>query len=59
MLEILGAILAILAAVLPPLVAHFVRVAAEKKVETDALTRRSLDQLHRVDDRVRQSTPPV
>jgi hypothetical protein len=56
MLEILGAILALLAAILPPLIAHFVRVSAEKKIEVDSLERRSIDELHIGADRLQQ--PP-
>lgn len=44
-MEILAAILAILSAVVPPLVGHFVTKSKERRIDNEALTRRSLDEL--------------
>jgi len=44
-MEIIAAVLAILSAVLPPIVAHFTIRAKERWIDNEALTRRSLDEL--------------
>jgi hypothetical protein len=44
-MEILAAVFAILAAILPPIVGHFTVKAKERRIDNEALTRRSLDEL--------------
>lgn len=44
-MEIFAAILTLLSTVLPPLVAHLVARAKERKIDNEALTRRSIDEL--------------
>ena len=44
-MEILAAVLAILSAILPPLVGHFTVKAKERRIDNEALTRRSLNEL--------------
>lgn len=56
MIELLGAIVSILAALLPVFLVHI----SEEKQQHDDLTRRSLDELHAGTDRVRPPPqPPV
>jgi chromate transport protein ChrA len=47
MLEILAAIIAILAAILPPIIAHWAAQSALGQKEADALTQRSLEEIKR------------
>jgi hypothetical protein len=58
-LEILAAIVALLAAILPPIIAAWVRNNAKERIQQDALTRHSIDELHHGTDRVRQPPPPA
>lgn len=58
-MEIIAAVLAILSAVLPPIVAHFTVKAKERRVDNEALTRRSLDELDIGVDRVWNDQPPM
>lgn len=53
-MEIFAAILSILSAVLPPIVAALAQRAKERKTDNEALTRRSLDELDIGVERLRQ-----
>jgi hypothetical protein len=57
MMEILAALLALLAAILPPLVAAWIRHSTVKRTEHDALTQLSLTELHAGTDQLRQQHP--
>lgn len=58
-MEILAAVLAILSAILPPLVGHFTVKAKERKQDNEALTRRSLDELDAGVNQLRNDKPPL
>jgi len=58
-MEILAAVLAILSAILPPLVGHFAVKAKERKQDNEALTRRSLDELDIGVSELRNHQPPM
>jgi len=59
MLEGVAAMLALLSAILPPLIAHFTMKSKERRIDNEALTRRSLDELDIGDDRLRNDQPPM
>jgi len=59
MLEGLAALLALLSAILPPLVAHFTFKSKERRIDNEALTRRSLDELDLGIDRMQHNQPPM
>ena len=62
MAEALAAFLALLATILPPIIAHYTRISAGKRLDADEMVQRSLDELDAVNDRVREQTrtqPPV
>lgn len=59
MLEGLAALLALLSAILPPLVAHFTFKSKERRIDNEALTRRSLDELDIGVHRLRNDQPPM
>lgn len=44
-MEIVAAVFALLAAILPPLIGHLTVKAKERRIDNEALTRRSLDEL--------------
>lgn len=44
-MEVIAAVLSILAAILPPLVAHFAALSKKKGEEHASLTERSIDEL--------------
>lgn len=56
-MEIVAAILALLAAIVPPLVGHLTVKAKERRIDNEALTRRSLDELDLGVDRLRDQPP--
>lgn len=56
-MEIIAAILALLAAIVPPLVGHLTVKAKERRIENEALTRRSIDELDLGVDRLRDKSP--
>lgn len=56
-MEIIAAILALLAAIVPPLVGHLTVKAKERRIDNEALTRRSLDELDLGVDRLRDQSP--
>jgi hypothetical protein len=60
-LQIFGGLLALVVAIVPPLIAAFVRKKTIERERADALTRHSISELHIGTDRVRkhQTQPPV
>lgn len=58
-MEILSLILALLSAILPPIIGHYTVKAKERRIDNEALTRRSLDELDIGVERVRNDQPPV
>lgn len=58
-MEILSLILALLSAILPPIIGHYTVKAKERRIDNEALTRRSLDELDIGVDRLRNDQPPV
>lgn len=56
-MEILAAIFSFLAVVLPPIVGHLTVKAKERRIDNEALTRRSLDELDAGVNRVRNQSP--
>jgi len=56
-MEIVAAILALLAAIVPPLVGHLTIKAKERRIDNEALTRRSIDELDLGVDRLRDQSP--
>lgn len=59
MIEAIGAILAVLSGILPPIIAHFTAKAKERRIDNEALTRRSLDELDRGVERLSKYQPPM
>lgn len=58
-MEIIGAILTLLVTVLPTILTHYVVKAKERKLDNEALTRRSLDELDIGTQRLWNGQPPM
>ena len=58
-MELLSLILALLSAILPPIIGHYTVKAKERRIDNEALTRRSLDELDIGVDRLRHNQPPM
>lgn len=58
MVEAIAAIVALLAAILPPLVARWADASKQDRIDDLALQHHSVDELHLGTDRVRQQAPP-
>lgn len=58
-MEILSLILALLSAILPPIIGHYTVKAKERRIDNEALTRRSLDELDAGVDRLRNDQPSL
>ena len=56
-MEIIAAVLALLAAIVPPLVGHLTVKAKERRIDNEAITRRSLDELDLGVDQLRDQSP--
>jgi hypothetical protein len=58
-MEIISLILALLSAILPPIIGHYTVKAKERRIHNEALTRRSLDELDAGVDRLRNDQPSM
>lgn len=58
-MEIISLILALLSAILPPIIGHYTVKAKERRIDNEALTRRSLDELDAGVDRLRNNQPSM
>lgn len=58
-MEIIAAVLTLLITVLPTLITHWSVKAKERRIDNEALTRRSLDELDIGVSRVRNHQPPM
>ena len=56
-MEIIAAVLALLAAIVPPLVGHLTVKAKERRIDNEAITRRSIDELDLGVDQLRDQSP--
>lgn len=58
-MELISLILALLSAILPPIVGHYTVKAKERRIDNEALTRRSLDELDIGVERMRNDQSAV
>lgn len=58
-MELISLILALLSAILPPIIGHYTVKAKERRIDNEALTRRSLDELDAGVDRLRNNQPSM